>query len=35
MFSNLPVTANDLLIMGAMLAVFVALSFLVFFRRGS
>jgi hypothetical protein len=35
MLSNLPITTNDLLVMGGMLAVFVLLSVLVFYRRGS
>ncbi len=35
MMSNLPVTTSDLLIMGGILVGFLALSFLVFFRRGS
>ncbi len=35
MLANLPITTNDLLVMGGMLAVFVLLSVLVFYRRGS
>jgi hypothetical protein len=35
MLSNLPITTNDLLVMGGVLAVFVVLSALVFYRRGS
>jgi hypothetical protein len=32
--ANLPVTTNDLLVLGGMLAVFVVLSLLVFKRGG-
>lgn len=35
MLSQIPLTTHDLLIMGGVLAVFLALSVLVFFRRGS
>ena len=35
MLSNLPFMTNDLLIMAGMLAVFLGLSGLIFFRRGS
>ncbi len=35
MLANLPITTNDLLVMGGVLAVFVLLSVLVFYRRGS
>jgi ABC-type transport system involved in multi-copper enzyme maturation permease subunit len=35
MLSNLPITTNDLIVMGGVLAVFLVLSVLVFFRRGS
>lgn len=34
MFSNLSITTQDFIIMGGVLAVFLVLSFLVFFRRG-
>jgi hypothetical protein len=35
MLSGLPISTNDLLVMGGMLVVFVVLSALVFYRRGS
>ncbi len=35
MLANLPITTTDLLVMGGTLVVFLALSVLVFFRRGN